>query len=95
MIDNNFQRKIEKNIQKVCKYLNIGSSIKDIDIDLFLFDNVNSNNEQEKAREIYKICGLVVYRQQEIFSRTGIMVPLKDIMKEAILKGSNKLQRNL
>jgi len=96
MIYDDFQRKREKNIRKVLKYLNIDVPYeKDIDFDLFLHDNFDSNNEQEKAREIYKMCELVVYRQQEIFSRTGVMMPLKDIMKKAILEGSNKLQRNL
>lgn len=94
MIINNFQQKKEKRISRVLSHLKIDDPFEaDIDMDIFYYDTNLSDDEEAKVRNIYKICELVVDKQEEIFIRTGVMVPLKDIMKKAILEESNKFKK--
>jgi hypothetical protein len=96
MVTDDFQHKKRERIQRVLKYLKIDEPFEaDIDTDIFYYGTNLSDDEDAKVRNIYKICELVVDKQEEIFIRTGVMVPLKDVMKKAILEESNRLQKKL
>lgn len=85
IVVDNFQQKKEKRIRRVLDYLKIDDPYED-DENTDLIFNI-CGDEQNNVRDTYKICELVVDKQQEILSRTGVMVPIDEIMKKAILRG--------